>query len=130
MKIKQITTTLMALAILALPAISTANTYQYIDSGGRLQSTQSNSPNEALATAHNIGLHSGVVLLSVGGVGGVGGNYEFPITNTSGSFYQFVDTNGNIQNMNAINSMTALDTAYNIGLHSGVVLVTNSTMVN
>ena len=35
MKIKQITTTLVALAVLVLPAVSSANTYQYVDSGGR-----------------------------------------------------------------------------------------------
>jgi len=127
MKINQITTTLVALAMLVLPAVSSANTYQYIDSGGRLQSTQANSSNEALATANNIALHSGVVLVSVEGIGG---NYEPTTTNTTGNFYQFVDKNGNVQSVNAMNSSVALATAPNIALHSGVILVTNSTTVN
>jgi len=127
MKIKQITTTLAVLSILALPVVSSANTYQYIDSGGMIQSTQASNPSEALATAYNIGLHSGVVLTTVDGIGG---SYESPTVNTSGSFYQFVDVNGNIQSINAVSASVALATAYNIGLHSGVVLVTNSTTVN
>lgn len=130
MKTKQITNTLVALAVLALPAVSLANTYQYVDSGGRLQSTQANSSTEALATAYNIGSHSGVALI---GVAEVGGSYESPTintTNTGGSFYQFIDINGNVQSMNAPSASIALATAYNIGAHSGVVLVTYSTTVN
>lgn len=128
MKIKQITTILAALAIFALPVASYANTYQYVDSVGQLQSTQANSPGQAIATANNIGLHSGVMLVGVDGIGGIGGNDAPPTTtNTEGSFYQFVDANNNIQSMNAISPEVALATAYNIGLHSGVVLVTNST---
>jgi len=64
MNIKQITTTLVALAILAIPAVTFANIYQYIDSGGNVQSIQANSPSEALATAPNLGLHSGVILVT------------------------------------------------------------------
>jgi len=132
MKIKQITTTLVALAIFILPAVSSANTYQYVDNGGRLQSIQASSSTEALAMAYNIGIHSGVMLVSVNGIGG---SYEDPTTNTTTTtntntnvnFYQFIDVNGNVQSMNAPNSSVALATAYNIGIHSGVVLVTNST---
>ena len=127
MKTKRITTTLVALAVLVLPAVSSASTYQYIDTAGRIQSTQANSSTEALATAYNIGLHSGVVLVNVNGIGG---SYESPTTNIGGSFYQFVDIYGNVQSMNAVSSTVALATAYNIGSNSGVVLVTNSTIVN
>ena len=127
MKTKHITASLALLAILAMPAVSSANTYQYIDSGGRLQSTQASDPNEALATAYNIGLHSGVLLVSTDGIGG---SYESPTINTSGSFYQYIDIYGNVQSMNAINSSVALSTAHNIDPHSGVILVTNNTTVN
>ncbi len=127
MKIKQITTTLAALAVLAVPVVSAANTYQYVDSAGRLQTTQAVSSSDALSTTSNMGLHSGVIWVSVDGIGG---SYESPTTNTGGSFYQFIDVNGNIQSMNAISSAVALATAYNIDLNSGVVLVTNSTTVN
>ncbi|MEX0919306.1 MAG: hypothetical protein WDZ64_00970 [Parcubacteria group bacterium] len=130
MKRKQLTTTLMVLSLLALPAVSFASTYQYIDKGGQVQSVQANSSAEALTSAYNIGTHSGVILVTVEGIGG---SYESPTvvyTNTGGSFYQFVDRNGNVQSISAPNSSTALATAPNIGLHSGVVIVTNSTTVN
>jgi hypothetical protein len=134
MKIKHITATLAVLTALALPALSSANTYQYVDSAGVLRSTQVNTSTEALATASNIGPNSGVILVSMGAT-----TVVYPVTspatnttvtNTGGSFYQFVDANGNVQSINAVNSSVALATAYNIGLHSGVVLVTNSTSVN
>ena len=120
MKIKKITTILVALAVLAIPVVSFANTYQYVDSRGQLQSIEANSSSEALMTAYNIGIHSGVMLVSSQGIGG--GDY-------TGSFYQFVDMSGNIQSMDATNSSTALTTAYNIGTHSGVILVNNYTQL-
>lgn len=130
MKMKQLTTTLVALAVLVLPAVSLASTYQYVNSAGALQSTEANSSAEALAIASNLGIHSGVMLLGTNGIGGIGGNLVLPVTNTGGNFYQYIDANGNVQSLNAVNSSVALANAYNIGANSGVILVTNSTALN
>jgi hypothetical protein len=117
---KQITSTLVALAILALPAVSFANTYQYVDNGGRLQSTVANSPTEAIATAFNISPQSGVMLVSGGNTIGV---TVTPITNTGGNVYKFIDIYGNVQSIHAVSSAVALATAINISPNSGVMLV-------
>jgi hypothetical protein len=127
MKINKITATLAVLTMLVLPTVSFANTYLYVDSGGRLQSMQANSSTEALATAPNIKFNSGVMLVSAGEfIGGIGGSFESPV-NLSGTFYQFVDVNGNIQSINAGSSAEALANAVNIAPNSGVILVTSST---
>jgi len=117
----------MTLAVLGLPAVSLANTYQYVDSGGVLRSMQANSAVQALATAPNIGLHSGVVLVTIGGTG-TGGSYES--VTTGNTFYQFIDRNGKIQSVNAASASIALASAPNIAPNSGVILVTNSTKLS
>ncbi|MEX0910436.1 MAG: hypothetical protein WDZ73_01640 [Candidatus Paceibacterota bacterium] len=129
MKIKQIATSLAVLTVFILPTLVFANTYQYVDSNGNLQEVQANSSTEALATAINRAVHSGVMLVGTGGVI-TNSNYNFSVsntTNTSGSFYQFVDTSGNIQSINAASAEIALATAVNRHVNSGVILVNNNT---
>ena len=63
MKRKNLAPILLAVAMLALPALSLASTYQFIDTGGNLQSVEANSSSVALATAYQLGVHSGVVLV-------------------------------------------------------------------
>ena len=109
----------MAMALLALPAVSLANTYQFVDTSGNLQSVEANIPATALATAYQLGIHSGVIL-----VGNEDSNLSVP-TNISGydNYYQFIDTSGIRQGLWAINSSMALDTSYQLAMHSGVILV-------
>jgi len=114
----------MAIAIFALPAASLANTYHFVDTSGDLQSINADSSNRALATAPELGVHSGVVLISEGGIGGA----ALPDDNTSthsssDNYYQFINTSGDIQGLWASSPSIALNTAYQLGIHSGVVLV-------
>jgi len=127
MNLKQIITAFIVLTVLTLPAVSLANTYQYVDAGGRLQSVEANSTTQALATAPNIGLHSGVMLVTSTTVIVNTGTYTAPSTNSytsTDSFYQYIDIHGAVQSMNAVSASVALATAYNISPHSGVMLVT------
>jgi len=124
MKRKYIIPGLMAIAILALPAVSLANTYQFVDTSGTLQSMEADTSAIALNTAYQLGVHSGVMLVSEGGIGGLVLPDNYPSTNPgSGNYYQFIDTSGNLQGLWAANSSIALATAYQLGVHSGVVLV-------
>lgn len=123
---KKFKTTLIALAISALPVLALASTYQYVDTGGNLRSVEANSPTQALATAPNLHIHSGVMLVS-----GNATVVQLPNTGTvvvgtgNGSFYRYVDTNGNLRGVWATSAAAALVTAPNIGMHSGVMLVAN-----
>lgn len=121
MKTKNIFAGFMAfsMALLVLPAISMANTYQFIDTSGNLQSIESVSPKAALEDAYRLGIHSGVILVTDGS----SGSYTYVNTSGSGNYYQFIDTSGNLQGLWATNSSAALDQAYQLGVHSGVILV-------
>lgn len=127
MKVTQTVTALMLLTVVVLPTVSLASTYQYVDNAGKIQSVEANSSSQALAIAPNIAPHSGVIL---GKIANTGTTYDpGTTTNTSGSFYQYVDVNGNVQSVNAPNASTALATAPNISPHSGVILVTSNTKI-
>lgn len=119
MKIKYILNGFMFMALLLLPAISMANTYHFIDTSGNRQSMEASNSAVALATAHQLGIHSGVMMMEKGDSVVV-----IPIvTPGSGNYYHFIDTSGNLKGMWAVNSSVALDTAYQLGIHSGVMLV-------
>lgn len=109
----------MFMALLLLPGVSMANTYHFIDTSGNLQSMKANSSSIALDTAYQLGIHSGVMLVREG--------YSIPSTyiptTGSGNYYHFIDTSGNLQGMWAVSSSVALNTAYQLGIHSGVMLV-------
>jgi len=113
----------LALAILAFPALSFASTYQFVDSSGNLQSVEAANSSVALATAYNIGVHSGVMLTRNGAVLGTNTYTTYTTNAGTGNYYQFVNTSGQLSGLWATNSSVALATAYNIGIHSGVVLV-------
>lgn len=123
MNIKQLTTILGAFALLLAPTISFASTYQYIGTDGDLHSVEADSASVALATAPNLALHSGVILVgSDGKITEADGTVRM-----SGTFYQYINTSGNLQSIDAANASIAIATASNISPHSGVILVTNST---
>lgn len=83
MNTKRIVVTLVALAVLVVPVVSSANTYQYIDTSGQLQYVQADNSSQALASAYNIGIHSGVMLYSSNwGIGGADYRGDY-----AGSFY-------------------------------------------
>jgi len=50
-------------ATVAAPAVSFAQTFAYVNQSGEVMTTEAATPNEAIATAPNIGVHSGVMLL-------------------------------------------------------------------
>lgn len=41
-----------------------SNLYMFVDANGNLQTVMANNPNEAMTTALNIGVHSGVMLVN------------------------------------------------------------------
>lgn len=123
MNIKQLTTIMGAFALLLAPAVSFANTYQYIGTDGDLHIVEATSASVALTTASNLALHSGVILVgSDGKITETDGTVRM-----SGTFYQYVNTSGNLQSIDASSASVALVSASNIATHSGVILVTNST---
>ena len=114
----------MAIAMIALPAVSFASTYQFIDTSGNLQSMEAANSSIALNTAYQLGVHSGVVLVDEGGIGGLVLPSDDPSTNSGNdNYYQFIDTSGNIKGLWASSPSVALNTAYQLGIHSGVVLM-------
>lgn len=119
MNIRKIVTGFIVLTLLALPAVSMASTYQFVDTSGNVQSVEASSPQVALDTAHRLGIHSGVMLV------GEGGTVTFTPTYNTGSdnYYEFIDTSGNIQGVWASSPTEALNTAHRLGVHSGVIFV-------
>ncbi|CAN5770947.1 hypothetical protein BH11PAT2_BH11PAT2_10110 [soil metagenome] len=51
-------------AVIALPSMSYAATYAYVNSAGDVSAVVANTAAQALATAPGISVHSGVMLLS------------------------------------------------------------------
>ncbi|MEX2014228.1 MAG: hypothetical protein WD896_02645 [Parcubacteria group bacterium] len=54
----------IAVLSLSVPAFSHAATYLYVTQSGQLSNIVANSPTDAMRMAPNIGVHSGVMLLS------------------------------------------------------------------
>lgn len=54
---------LAAFGLLALPGLTYAASYAYVDSGGEVKMVTANDWQTAIATAFNIHIHSGVLLL-------------------------------------------------------------------
>ncbi|KND47396.1 MAG: hypothetical protein AB199_03130 [Parcubacteria bacterium C7867-004] len=50
-------------AIVAAPAVSLAATYAYVNTTGEVRTVEAASANQALSTAPNLGVHSGVMLI-------------------------------------------------------------------
>ncbi|MBU2104015.1 hypothetical protein KKD81_01625 [Patescibacteria group bacterium] len=51
-------------AIIAVPSLSLAATFAYVNQSGEVMTTEAASANEALMTAPNLGTHSGVMLIN------------------------------------------------------------------
>ncbi len=54
----------LAVALSILPAISYAATFAYVNTSGDVATVTANDPMTAIATAPNIAIHSGVLLLN------------------------------------------------------------------
>lgn len=121
MKRINIMASLLIIGVFAMPALSLANTYQFIDTSGNLRSVEADTSAIALQTASPLAIHSGVALVKTGAGGVVLGDYTS--TTGTGNYYQFIDTSGNLQGIWAPNATVALATAYPLAIHSGVVLV-------
>jgi len=53
-----------AFAIAVLPVMSYAANYAFVNSSGEVSMVVANDANQAITTAYNIGVHSGVILLN------------------------------------------------------------------
>ena len=91
--------------MLVLPFVSQASTYQYVNTQGNVQTMTAASSADALSQPSNIGVNSGVMLVS--------GNQE--------ATYMYVNTQGSLQTVTASNPEQAL-TVSSIGINSGVMV--------
>jgi hypothetical protein len=112
----------LSATLLALPLTGFAATYDYIDADGTVQTVSANDASEALAQADDKDMHSGVMLhdglLDAGDtVFGIGGSGDASVASSG---YQYVDTNGVVQEVSATNAAEAFQMATNIDEHSGV----------
>jgi hypothetical protein len=130
-----------ATGVLALSAlflvVSTsvqAATYNFVDTSGNLRSVTADSSAEALLTASNIGLHSGVILSS--GIGSetvsiapynpLAGSYN-PLV---GKSYMYINTSGIATVVDANTSTQAFYESNNISSNSGVMLINSQSDAN
>ncbi|MEY2640862.1 MAG: hypothetical protein RL150_255 [Candidatus Parcubacteria bacterium] len=96
-----------------------ASTYEFINSSNQRTSVVANSSAEALRTAYNLGVHSGVMLVR-GDTSIAGGQVSM---GQGAHVYEFINTSGQRTSVMANSLAEALRTAYNLGVHSGVMLV-------
>ena len=131
--IKIIGLAVLTLTILGLTSSAFAATYQYVDTAGNLRSVEANSPEQALAIAPNIGIHSGVDLYSGTALNsttytgnytgsGLASNQDTGVTYNA-TTYQYVNTSGQLQTIPATNAEQAFSLATNIAPKSGVIRV-------
>lgn len=99
-------------------SIADANTYDFINTSGQRVSVTADTSGEALRTAFNLGLHSGVIL-----VDNNTGNSNQPVAGQGVYLYEFINTSGQIGTVRANTPQEALNTAYQLGVHSGVIRV-------
>lgn len=108
---------IMALAalLLAVPAVSSAATFHYVDVHGVVQNIEASSPSEALVLASLRGnvLHSGVKLAQG----------QLQAGENVGSIYNYVDIYGNIKSVVAASADAAFLLATDIHPQSGLLIV-------
>ncbi len=111
----------------SVPSIASAEMYAYVDTSSEVKTVNAVDWRTAIATAQNIHRDSGVVLLTPTS------NYDIigetipgvaRYTSGSGTLYAYVDTNGEVKSVAAVDWRTAIATAQNIHRDSGVVLLT------
>lgn len=107
---------LVAITLLAFPALSYAATYQYVATDGTVREVEAPTADAALLQADDRMPTSGVLLVSPFGVGGIGGNSDGMIT------YQYVNTTGDVDSVEANDASEALLLSVNKAPHSGVYM--------
>jgi len=106
---------------LGLPHLSQAATYAYVNTSGTVLNVTANTSAGAIATAPNIGMHSGVMLID-------NTNYSYnaptaPATGGALSGYLYVNSSGQVVHVNSDTSAEAFADANNIATHSGVMII-------
>lgn len=134
---------LLTAALFALPAVSLAATYDYVNTNGQMQSVNADNADAARALAVNIAPNSGVMLDSGTMTQNSGTMTQNNTTTTQGSTtttvvsngtattaasfpsgsYQYVDVNGNVKVIVAGSADAALALATDIAPHSGVLSI-------
>lgn len=113
---------IMTALTLGVTDLVRANTYQFINTSGELKSFTANSSDEALRTAYQLAVHSGVRLVSDNNV-----NNDFVVDNNNvvygqgSNLYQYINTSGELSTVRANTPEEAIRTAYQLGAHSGVM---------
>ena len=109
-------TSLLALiALMAVPAVSVAATYHYIDTTGTVRTVEADTAAEAFVEAENIASHSGVAI----DMGVLDGGDSVSMTSTD--MYQYVSITGDVQFVSATSPQAALIIPGDIAPHSGVL---------
>lgn len=113
---------MLTVLTLGFSGVTQAATYQYVNASGSLSSVTADSASEALATAFNLGSHSGVMLVT--GTPVTQTVQAQATTQTTGSSqYLYVNNQGTVSSVNANSSVEAFAKAFNISPHSGVLRV-------
>lgn len=109
----------MAAFTLGLTSFVNANTYNFIDTSGQIQSIVANTPEDAIRDAYQRGATSGVILVDHTNDAVNNNNV---VVGQGNNLYQFIDTSGQLKSVRANSAQEALRTAYQLGVHSGVIL--------
>jgi len=101
---------------LGFVGITEAATYNFINTSGKLGTIVANNPQEAINQAYQLGAHSGVILVFTA-------NSNQPNLGEGSFIYQYVNTSGSLITIRANSPKDAFAKAYELGIHSGVILV-------
>ncbi len=118
----------LALALvvaLAFPMFSYAATYAYVNTSGQLSMVSANSSQDALSNTSNLGLHSGVMLVS-----GTGGVEPVQYSSSGATQYGYVNSSGVVTFVTANTSGGAFSDSINISEYSGVILINSQADEN
>lgn len=110
-----------SLAIISIPSLAFAETYNYVNTSGTIQKVTADSAQIALATAPNLAVHSGVAfdmgILQTGDT-----TTATNQSNNGMNQYHYINTSGIVQTVFANNATEAYSKAVNIDPQSGMAL--------
>lgn len=114
----------MVAAFVAVPLVSHAATYAYVDRSGDVSYVEAGSPAEALAKATNMATHSGVMLMTNSSA--VSSDAPQVAGDTSIAGYLYVNESGQVVFVDVNSAAAASFNSVNMSTHSGVMII-NST---
>ena len=117
---------LLAMTVLTfgLLNVAGASTYEYVNTSGNISTVIADSASVALTTANNLAVHSGVIKTSrTDQKLNQPSNYDQGQTTS----YAYVNTSGEVIEVNANTSAQAFTNSDNIALHSGVMLINSAS---